>query len=335
MALDKEQRKLRRTGVAASEIAAICGLSHWAGPGDVWAEKMGMRDEDPVEENEDIERGNELEEALVKWTGRRLSLPAHHNKTTFRSEKEPLALATPDGLLFDMRDLANPSATIEVKAPSWKTAKEWSDPADSPDGCPKHYLVQSQWQAGVLGLSEAVVSGFVDGRLWIYRLPFSEEIYAALLRKAKEFWSYVERREPPPFDPGLPAEWVSAVYREQKSQDVVKVEDQRVLSDIIHAAETYAASREIASRARLDMDAAKGYLCSLIEGRQGIQIPGYRCTWKQGKGRTDVDWEKVARRAMDRLACICDVVEMDAWIAEFSAFKPGSRTFTLKKEGES
>jgi hypothetical protein len=80
------------------------------------------------------------------------------------------------------------------------------------------------------------------------------------------------------------------------------------------------------------MDAAKGYLTALIQGHEGLRIPGYRATWKQSKGRTEVDWEKIAKTAMDKLAGLVDIETMDSWIVEATSQKPGSRVFNLKAE---
>lgn len=339
MALTAEQKKIRRTGVTASEIAAVCGLNPWASPGDVWSEKLEMKEE--WEGNEDTERGNELEHALVNWTGRRLGKPAKTNTETFRSKKDEIALATPDGFLLDRtveyqdeemtRTADKWIATIEAKAPSWRTAKDWRDPTEVIDGCPKYFLVQAQYQAGVLGLEEAIVSGLVDGRLWVYRLPFSEALYRALIDRAKEFWRYVERREPPPFAPGQSTRWVGEVYREQTYKDLVEPLPEK-LQDILDAAHTYALARDEAGKAKLNMSAAKGYLCALIEQHEGLNIPGWKCTWKQAGPKRETDWAQIARTAMDKLAGVVSIEEMDKWIVENTKVTPGSRTFLLRED---
>ena len=331
MALTSEQKTMRRTGVTASEIAAICGLNPWKSPGDIWAEKLGLKEE--WAGNEDTERGNELERALVSWTGRRLQRLATFNVETYRSKKEELALATPDGFLLadEPRESPKPIATVEVKAPSWRTAKDWEDPSQDPEGCPKYYLTQAMWQAGVLELPEAIVSGLVDGRLWVYRLPFSEELYQAMLSKAKAFWGYVEAKEPPPVEPGQSTDWVGQVYREQVDKDLIEP-PQEARQDAIHAAQTYLVAREQMSRAKLDMEASKGYLCALIEQHQGLSLQGWKCTWKQGSPKKEVDWEGIALKAMGNLAGIVPELEMDKWIVKHTKMKPGFRTFNLKEE---
>lgn len=326
--LTPEQIELRKTGVSASEIAAVCGLNPWRGPGDVWADKLGLTGQTEQEQTEDIERGNELEHALVHWTGRRILQHVATNKETFRSKTDELALATPDGFAVDFAGGA--TATIEVKAPSWRTARDWSDPKEVSDGCPKYYLVQAQWQMGVLGLGEGYVSGLVDGRLWVYRLAFSEALYQALLARAKDFWRSVEAREPPPFVAGQPTGWISEVYRSQADEGIVEPPGDK-LEDLKNAAATYLSAQQARKKAELDMDAAKGYLTSLIKEHAGLKLPGYRCTWKQARASMERDWERIAMDALGKLAGVLPVEEIDAIIAKHTQEKKGSRRFYLKE----
>lgn len=337
--LTAEQIEMRRTGVSASEISAICGLSPYAGPGEVWADKLGMKP--PFEGNLNTERGNELEEALVRWTGRRLGRRVHYSPSeTFRSHKDEIALATPDGFLgkegaewngTPTRDKFE--ATLEVKSPSWRTADHWTHPAEQSDGCPKYYLVQAMWQAGVLELPRAVVAGLIGGELWVYQIPFSPPLYQALLGRAKEFWGYVQRKEPPPFVPGQSTGWIADVYRSQEDEDLVKVPEDK-LSDVISAVETYICSHDAKKTAEENMEAARGYLTALIKGHSGLDLPGWRATWKQDKGSKKTDWQAVAKKALDELAAVVDAHTLDSWVAEATAVKPGARRFLLRKERE-
>jgi putative phage-type endonuclease len=327
--LTEEQLRFRWTGISASEISAICGLNPWHGPGDVWSDKLGLTE--PWAGNEDTERGNELEHALVSWTGRRLGVSVRPNNETFRSKSDDLALATPDGFTFD--DSGKLLATVEVKAPSWRTAKDWIDPAEVGDGVPKYYLCQAHWQAGVLGLDTAIVSGLIDGRLWTYKLAFSAPLFHALLERAHEFWRFVEQKEPPPFESGQDPSWIGRVYRTQADEDLVEVPGEKI-PPLIHCAQTYLEAMKLKSKAEVDMREAKGFLCSMIEDHAGIKLPGLRCTWKQDRASIVTDWEAIATEALGLLAGVMPVEEIDAVIAKFKAEKPGVRRFLLKEESQ-
>lgn len=335
--LSAEQIEMRKTGVSASEISAICGLSPYAGPGDVWSDKLGMRK--PFEGNANTERGNELEEALVRWTGRRLGRHVAYNPSeTFRSHHEEIALATPDGFLGREGETWDGpprreqiEATVEVKSPSWRTADQWTIPSERSDGCPKHYLIQAMWQAGVLELPKAIVSGLIGGELWVYTIPFSEPLYKALLGRAKEFWGYVQRKEPPPFVAGESTGWIADAYRSQEDEDLVVIPDEKV-SDVVSALETYVFSQDAKKNAEADMEAARGYLTSLIKGHSGLSVSGWRATWKQDKGSTKTDWQAVAKKSMEALAAVVDANTLDSWVAEATAVRPGARRFLLRKD---
>jgi putative phage-type endonuclease len=328
MALTAEQIELRKTGISASEIAAVVGLSPWAGPGDIWADKLGMRE--PLAETEDMERGNELESALIHWTGRRLGVNVVENKKTFRSQKHALALATPDGFVVSTDH--SHGATIEVKAPG-RTADHWQDPKEVSDGCPKYFLVQAMWQAGVLEVPEAIVSGLIYGKLWTYRIPFSETLFAALLERATNFWRYVEAKESPPFlaGQGVSVKWIADAYRSQSQTDLVEPPADKI-EDLTHAAETFLSAQDKKKVADLDLEAAKGFICSVIKDHAGLALPGFRTTWKQDRPSRKIDWEAIAKQAMDALAGIVSIEELDRWITGNTSMKPGARKFLLKQE---
>jgi len=213
MSLTLEQKEFRRRGVSASDIPAICGLSPWKSPIRVWEEKVQEPEEDE-EATVDQERGNELEDALLNWMGRRTETKIFHNTgkkaITFQNPKHELVLATPDGLAFDgelprdfseLREKASEAVCVaEVKSPGPFTARDWISPLEVSDGVPEYYLPQVQWQMGALEKQEGLVGPLIGRDLWVYRLSFNPEMFDLLLAKTEKFWEYVIKQEPPPID---------------------------------------------------------------------------------------------------------------------------------------
>lgn len=200
MALTMEQKQFRRRGISASDVATICGLNPWRRPVEVWESKiLEPTEDDPTE---DMERGNELENALLGWMGRRTQRRIEPNTgpsaITYRSKTHDLVLATPDGIVIGAQEY--PIAVAEVKSPGTGTAKDWTDPTVIPDGIPEYYLPQVTWQMAALDLPEAFVGALVGGKLWTYQIQFNRELFELLLKRAEEFWMHVVRREPPPVD---------------------------------------------------------------------------------------------------------------------------------------
>jgi predicted phage-related endonuclease len=135
--LTPENRAERLSGIGASEIAAVAGLSPWQTPLDVYAAKVAPV---AVAENENMERGVELESALIGWTSRRpqcADLIIRPNDALYRSEAHPFCIATPDALGYQRGSLDRPVLDVEVKSPGNPDA--WRDPADDPTGFPIYY----------------------------------------------------------------------------------------------------------------------------------------------------------------------------------------------------
>lgn len=63
MSLTPEQIALRRNTLGASEIAAVCGMDPFAGPWDVWADKLGL---DIREEFAESDMGHLFERPLLE-----------------------------------------------------------------------------------------------------------------------------------------------------------------------------------------------------------------------------------------------------------------------------
>jgi len=205
MALTLEQKLFRQRGISASDIGRL-GIK-------IWEQKVSPPSKDQ-EVTVDMERGNELESALLRWTGHRTKSLIFHNSgpeaITFQSPEHEIALATPDGLIFqdfipksfeELKLVANQAvAVVEVKSPGPYTLDDWAHPVEVPDGIPSYYLPQVQWQMGVLQKDYAIVGALVGRDLQVYRVAFDLAFFKKLLTWAKEFWSYVEMRKQPPVD---------------------------------------------------------------------------------------------------------------------------------------
>jgi len=208
MALTKAQKEFRQRGISASDVAAICGLNPWRSPVGIWESKVLPIEDDDEETTEAMERGNELEDALLSWMGRRVEKVIGHNTgpeaSTFQSKKHELVLATPDGLVYAdpfKRSIDASEAVAEVKSPGPNTIHDWTNPIEMPDGVPEYYLPQVTWQMAATGLDAAYVGALVGGSLWTYQIDFNRELFDALLSRAESFWTdHVIKQEPPPVD---------------------------------------------------------------------------------------------------------------------------------------
>ena len=327
--LTKEQLAKRKHGIYASEIAAIVGLSPWKTPGEVWVEKTGLgldgelSEEEEQEErpSEDIERGVYLERAIIDWTAARTgeiirpnSGPDGVSDVTYQHPRIPWAHATPDGIIY--RDDAI-DGVVEVKAPSWRTAQEWDDPEEIPDGAPVQYLCQVQWQMECAGARRAIIGALVDGRLRVYHLTHSEKLANVLLEKAGEFWDSVQAGRPPKVQSASDSAWLSRLYR----KDVGEIYDVTGDDDALYGglARDYAIAGAREKEAKDEKAKCKALLQEFLGERPGIRGGDWKVLWKCPKDRETTDWQSIAIAAG----------ASEELIKQFTKRVPSTRRFTV------
>jgi putative phage-type endonuclease len=204
--------ELRRTGVTASEIAVVMGLSPYDSPFNLyWSKLNDWR----WEGNEYTGVGRHLEDAIADWwivehdpienlVMRPAGLYAHPDR--------PWQLATPDRLLHldqcvcgamgDVLCSCLPNdgpllALLECKwvAYSWDG---WGEPGT--DDIPIHYRAQGLWQLDVLGVDEVHFAALGPGGFRSYLVRRDETDLAVMRATGEEFVRRLREQDPPPLD---------------------------------------------------------------------------------------------------------------------------------------
>lgn len=188
MALTEEQRRIRRGGVTGTDLPALLGLSPFATPFDVWLEKMDKAP--PREQTEDMERGTFLEAGARQWYAHRTGALRVDEPGTVVSRRNPLIIATPDGVAHFTGDVR----ALEIKMPS--SARDWGEPGT--DAVPDYYLPQCLWELAALDMERADVFAVLDGKPRLYHVTRDVELEGLLVEQAECFWrDYVVTGKPP------------------------------------------------------------------------------------------------------------------------------------------
>lgn len=204
----EEWRRNRGTYIGGSDAAAILGLSPYRTSGEVWLEKVRAQDAgdlplDPEIETRFTRWGKRLENVILdqyeEVTGFTVNRPG---LTLYRHPEFPFIGGTLDG---DVVTTHGDKRIVEAK--STDAFVQWRDQLWGPSGSdqvPDYYLIQLL-QYLVVRLHEgftmgdfAVLIGGNDHR--IFHIAYDRELGEMLIERLIEFWSLVERREPPPFD---------------------------------------------------------------------------------------------------------------------------------------
>lgn len=174
----------RRSGIGGSDVAAILGLSPWAGPYSVWAEKCGLAEPEDISDKPRVEWGVRLEDAIFeKFVEAHPELRCTKNggDVVFASSGRPWAHATLDGWA-EPREGGEP-CVVEVKTAHFPTSREWEA------GVPAFYLAQVNHYLSVTGWGRAYVVVLIDG--WDYReftVERDEDDVATIEAAVDAFW---------------------------------------------------------------------------------------------------------------------------------------------------
>lgn len=300
----------RRSGIGSSDIAAVCGLSSWASPIDVWLSKTGQAG--PARDGDDLqlEMGHYLEPLCAARYTRVTGEQLHDPKTVERSPVRPWQLASPDRLRVTER------WPVECKIDY--SAEGWGD--DGTDQVPQQYICQVQWQMDVLGAEVAHIAAILARSFRIFVVRKDEELCEGLVQAGERFWKdYVLTGVQPP------------VTAHERDQAYLQQRFEKYTAKMVEATAEHdaLATRLEAAKSRLERDKEEVELCSnqlreAIGDMEGINGAGWKATWRAPKPSVLVDWEAVA----------AELLAPEHLVAKHSRPKQNSRRFLFTFKGQ-
>lgn len=189
----------RRTGIGASDVAGVLGLSSWSSPWSVWADKVGLLpDDDDLPDDDPREFGRRAEAMLGPWFEDATGLHIQAEQEWATHPEHPWMLATPDGTVFEWRgdaattlDYREPLGGLEIKT---DFGRPWSE-------VPEHYQTQGQWQMAVKGWERVWFAVLHGRRFRVYELERDNADIEFMIERVGSFWrDHVLTGEPPPLD---------------------------------------------------------------------------------------------------------------------------------------
>lgn len=312
LALTPQQQLIRRTGVSASEIAAIAGFSRYGSPISVYDSKVLGIDEDD-ESSIPMELGVALEEPIAALWRRKRGM---HTAAvaTLRHPKLRFAICTPDrgGFygqppagevtdqgptpLLSLEQVAAADALVQCKSASLRTREsreEWGEPET--DVIPDEYIFQETWEMGVTGHREAQVAVLFDkDRFAVYRIPFRPSLFDGLYAMAEEFMAQHVLAKVPP-QPDATDHYRKFLRRAHPGPTTDVLEDlpQELREDVIR----FAIMRHAVKLAKTAVQLYGDRIRLAIGDGVGFTGDFGKITWKKNRDSTSVDWQAAANRA--------------------------------------
>lgn len=311
----------RRSGIGASEIGAILGLSKWRTPLDVYAEKLGYTEPQP--DNPALRWGRILEPAVASAYAEAHGVelvPGSHIRKEF--DGCPFLL-TPDYLSEEE------ARVVEIKTAGSHMAREWGQSGE--DGAPMNYAAQTALYIWALTLCGGVIAALIGGQDYReYPQARDEELETALLTSGAKFWRDHVLAQNPPAATSLADErrWVERRFTENTSATVLVAtpEQQALLATL---AEIRDELKALGAREE-ELEVA---IKSAIAENTGISSGEFVARWSLAKGSRpalpkELNIEAAAFELNLPAAGLLEVLQ------KHTAERPGSRRFTLNKTRE-
>jgi len=336
LGLSEKQQAIRRTGVGASEVAAVVGLHPTRKPIDVYLEKIG--EAEPFEGNEYTEWGHRIERVVGEaWLDR------HPGKSIFtpgtlRHPRFTFALASPDRIVVPPGRRARDvwESLLEIKNVSVYQAGAFGEGVDGEgenpnDEVPEHMLVQVQWQLEVADLEKATLVPLIGGHdMREFPIVRDRELGAMLLDGVARFWAdHVTKRVPPPVDGS--ASYAAFLRRRFPAETGPVLEPTPETETLVRRLRE---ARAAEKRAKAEAEAAAQAVKVVLGKAAGI---AGLCTWKANRPSEELKVEAAVEGFLCRLeeegfgrerarALWASVVR------DFTTTKPGARVLRLTKE---
>lgn len=186
--LDAQQVAERRTGIGGSDAAAVCGLSPWKTPLDVYLEKRdGVADENPAPW---LYWGGRLEDVVAEEYSKRTGRAVRRVNKMLRRTDHPFMIAHIDRQVLDGERI------LECKTA--RDSRGWGE--EGSDDIPLHYLTQCLHYMIVAKRErcDLAVFFYLDRDYRIYEIGYDPELADRLVTIEGEFWRRVEEDDPPP-----------------------------------------------------------------------------------------------------------------------------------------
>ena len=251
-------QELRKTYLGATDLVAICGLSPWRKPGDVWMEKTGRAL--GFEGNAATELGTDLEPVVAARHARRRQklgeiVQLGELPDPVYDKEFPFIAANVDRIYLNRKRVLECKTAAEQQLSDARYP--WGEDGEV-DQVPVYYYAQTNHYIGLLEFEDAFLSALFLGRQRIqrdYPIQFNPNLFQKMRQAGVTFWkTYVEPNVQPPaemFGPVALMQLLAEAAQPHGGKKGIPAEPDEYL-------EKLAAEYQRLSRAIDDLDRSKG-----------------------------------------------------------------------------
>ena len=293
--------KYRRRGIGGSDAAAVCGISRYKSPFELWLDKTGQLTEQ--EAGEPAYWGTQLEPVVRNEFQKRSGIEVKSLKQMLQSKEHPFMLADLDGIC-NHPELG--SCVFEAKTASAYKSTEREN------SIPNEYILQIQHYMAVTGFKGTYIAVLIGGNSFKWKfVERDEELISMLIKLEADFWEHVKNGTPPPIDGSeVTAKFLANKFAESNSGTSVELPDSA--SELIAQYENTAEQVEALNEQK-----------RLAENKLKEMLGSSECGTI---GRNTVLWKPVTQERLDSKSLKSEQPD----IYEKYASKTTYRRFTIK-----
>lgn len=314
--LTEQQLEKRKSGIGASEAAAVLGLNKYRTPLQVWLEKTGRATEDPAKFGPGTPAywGNLIESAIADTYAAKHNVKLRKCGTLVHPDHS-FIMATPD------REIVGERKLLECKASS-----PWRDDFGEAgtDEVPQEYVIQCHQQMAVRGWTEhgcdlALFQTITNYRE--YHIEFDGELWEMCVKRLTAFWDLVNSDEQPEMTTLADLDLLHPI-----DMGGSLLADSELIELHVDVLQAKAVHKDITSQKKLLEDKLK----LMIAGNSQLVNEDNKvlATYKAAKETFKVDY----KAALDELVEANGLqAECEELIEKHTATKPGSRRLLVKE----
>jgi len=190
--LTVEQKEARKSGLGATDCAVVLGLSPYKTPYELWLEKTGRAEEEPILSDDRLHLRHAHEETIAREYARRKNVKLRRVNQTVVHKRLPFMFCNLDRVVIGLKRI------IECKSSSGFMRFTWGE--SGTDEAPLYYILQVQHQIACADYDEGEIAALIDiDDYRTYPLPRNEKIIAKIEDANERFWNeHVLADVPPP-----------------------------------------------------------------------------------------------------------------------------------------
>lgn len=262
----EEWLKLRLKGVGGSDAAAVCGMSRYSSPLDVWMLKTGKKGTEA--DNEKMYFGRLLEPVLREEFAKRTGFKVQECPFLFAYEEYPFMISNIDGVVTEPN---GNKAVLEIKTTNSVTAIK-----DLEDGLPVEYFLQVQHYLAVTNLSKAYIAVLVGGNDFKIRtVERDDEVIQTIIALESKFWRDYVLKDVQPTADFNSTDALNQLYPKSNGKSVNLSADADYL--VAQYGEIKTAEDEL-KKAKTECE--NKLKAMLGENESGVTAGGYKVSWK-------------------------------------------------------